>query len=335
VSNEEKIPYSILDLASVKEGGTFSETFRNSVDLARHAEEWGYTRFWMAEHHNMAGIASAATSVLIGHVAGATKSIRVGSGGVMLPNHPSMVIAEQFGTLEALYPGRIDLGVGRAPGSDQLTARALGRDMHAADHFPEQVRELLDFLGPRAYQAKVTAIPGVDSNVPVWLLGSSTFSAQLAALIGLPFAFAAHFAPRMLHEALRLYRENFQPSKWMEKPYAMVGIPVVAAESDAEAQFLATSMYQRILRLHRGHPILIPPPIESMDGKWNEFERHGVESHLGAAIIGGPETVREKLARFVTATGCDEIMIATDVYDHEKRVRSYEIVSQQMPVLVA
>lgn len=319
---------SVLDLSPIVEGGTVAESFRNSVDLARHVEALGYTRFWLAEHHNIPGIASAATSVLIGHVAGGTKTIRVGSGGIMLPNHAPLVIAEQFGTLEALYPGRIDLGLGRAPGTDQTTSRALRRDINAADDFPDQVQELMMLLGRPNPAQRVKAIPGANSHVPVWLLGSSTFSARLAALLGLPFAFAAHFAPRLLFEALEIYRSNFQPTDRQPEPYAMVGVPVIAAESDEEARFLSTSVQQQILNLIRHAPTPVPPPIASMDGRWSAAEKNAVHEHLGAAVIGGPETVREKLEKIVEATQANELMIHSGFYRHENRKRSYEIVAE-------
>jgi luciferase family oxidoreductase group 1 len=321
------IPLSVLDLSPIAEGGTVADSFRNSADLARHVEALGYRRFWLAEHHNIPGIASAATAVLIGHVAAATNTIRVGSGGIMLPNHPPLVIAEQFGTLEALFPGRIDLGLGRAPGTDQTTARALRRDPTAADDFPDQVQELISLLGPVRAAQRVKAIPGANSNVPVWLLGSSTFSAQLAAFLGLPFAFAAHFAPRLLHQALKIYRENFQPSAACPEPYAMVGLPVIAADTDEEARNLATSVQQMILQLIRHAPIPVPPPVPSMDFRWSSAEKAAVDEHLGAAIIGGPETVRAKLEEVVATTGADELMIHSGFYRHEDRKRSYEIVA--------
>jgi len=321
------IALSVLDLSPLVEGGTVADSFRNSADLACHVEALGYRRFWLAEHHNIPGIASAATSVLIGHVAAATTTIRVGSGGIMLPNHPPLVIAEQFGTLEALFPGRIDLGLGRAPGTDQTTSRALRRDPAAADDFPDQVQELISLLGPVKAAQRVKAIPGANSNVPVWLLGSSTFSAQLAAFMGLPFAFAAHFAPRLLHQALKIYRENFQPSAAWPEPYAMVGLPVIAADTDEEARHLATSVQQMILQLIRHAPIPVPPPVPSMDFRWSAAEKAAVTEHLGAAIIGGPETVKAKLEEVVAATGADELMIHSGFYRHEDRRRSYEIVA--------
>jgi luciferase family oxidoreductase group 1 len=324
--NSEMI-LSVLDLAAVREGGTISESFSNTVALARKAEAWGYRRFWLAEHHNMTGIASAATSVLIGHVAETTKTIRVGSGGIMLPNHAPLVIAEQFGTLEALYPGRIDLGLGRAPGSDPLAAQALGRPPGAGDHFPELVRELLHYLGPVSTGQRIQAVPGANSKVPVWLLGSSTFSAQLAAAMGLPFAFAGQFAPRMMLEAIQLYREYFKPSESLRNPYAMIGLPVLAADTDDRAEHLATSARQRVLRLIRGQPIHTPPPVASMDNLWNPDERRAVENHFGAAIIGSPATVKHKLQEFVQLTEADELILHSDCYRLEDRLRSYEIVA--------
>ncbi len=327
-STKRPLAISVLDLASVREGGTIADAFERSLDLARHAEAWGYRRFWLAEHHNMPGIASAATAVVIGHVAGGTRSIRVGSGGVMLPNHPPLVIAEQFGTLAALYPDRIDLGLGRAPGSDPLTAVALRRDAAAAERFPEQVQELQRFLGSEEPGQKVRAVPGQNSHVPVWLLGSSTYSAQLAGMLGLPFAFAGQFAPRQLEHALALYRDRFEASEHLDRPYVMVGLPLIAAESDAEAHFQATSGFQRILRLHRRQDIFTPPPVDSMDGLWSEGERIGVEEHFGAAIIGGPETVRSRVEQFVADTGADELMFHTDMFEHADRLRSYEIAAR-------
>ena len=323
-----EIPLSVLDLSPIIEGGTVAESFQNTVSLAQHAEKLGYNRFWLAEHHNMPGIASAATSVLIGHVAGKTDTIRVGSGGIMLPNHSPLVIAEQFGTLEALYPGRIDLGLGRAPGTDGKTSRALGRDMNAADDFPQQVQQLLHYLADTEMSERIKAIPGAGSHVPVWLLGSSTFSAQLAAYLGLPFAFASHFAPQMLHEALRLYRANFQPSENWPKPHAMVGVPVFAAETDEEAKRLATSAQQQILNLIRHTPSQVPPPVETMAGRWSLAEQMEVQRFFGAAIMGGPASVKSQLEEFVASTQADELIIHAQFYRHEDRLRSYEIVAE-------
>lgn len=321
------IPLSVLDLSPIIQGGTIADSFRNSVSLAQHAEKLGFNRYWLAEHHNMPGIASSATSVLIGHIAGKTSTIRVGSGGIMLPNHSPLVIAEQFGTLETLYPGRIDLGLGRAPGTDGMTSRALGRDQHAAEDFPQQVQRLIQYMEAALPGQQVTAIPGVGAKVPVWLLGSSTFSAQLAAYLGLPFAFAAHFAPQLLHEALRAYHAGFRPSERWPKPHAMVGIPVMAAETDAEAKRLSTSAQQQILNLIRHAPTPVPPPVDSMDGKWSHGEAQAVQGFFGEAIIGGPETVRKGLVKFLEKTQADELMIHSQFYRHEDRLRSYEIVA--------
>lgn len=321
----------MLDLAPVKLNGTVAESFGNTLSLARHAEALGYTRFWLAEHHNMSGIASAATAVLIGYVAGGTSAIRVGSGGIMLPNHAPLVIAEQFGTLETLYPGRIDLGLGRAPGTDRATVRALRRDPASTGlEFPEQVGELLHYLAPASPGQLVRAVPGEGTNIPVWLLGSSTFSAQLAALYGLPFAFASHFAPQELMEALFLYRENFQPSERLERPYVMTGLPVIAAETDREAQRLATTPALRFLKLIRGEPFLLSPPVDSMEGFWTPEERLLVEAKFAAAIVGGPQTIRRKLEAHLDKTQADEVMVVSDIFDHQKRLRSYEIVADVM-----
>ncbi|MEO8594141.1 MAG: LLM class flavin-dependent oxidoreductase [Candidatus Solibacter sp.] len=331
MTSERTVKYSVLDLAPVREGGSIAEAFQNSVDLARHAERWGYTRFWLAEHHNMQGIASAATSVLIGHIAAGTSTLRVGSGGIMLPNHAALVIAEQFGTLETLYPGRIDLGLGRAPGSDGIAARALRRGLNLTeDDFPQQVAELLAYLAPAKPGQRLLAFPGAGTNVPVWLLGSSTFSAQLAAAMGLPFAFASHFAPNLLFDAIAIYRAEFQPSSYLEAPYLMAGLPVIAADSDREAQHLTTSALQRHLSLIRGEPLFIPPPVESMDGLWSEPERYAIESRMRVAAVGGPQTVRRKLAEFLDATQADELMFTCDVYQHQQRLRSFELAAEAM-----
>jgi len=322
-------PLSVLDLAPVRQGGTISDAFVNSVALARHVEALGYKRFWLAEHHNMPGIASSATAVLIGHIAGATSTIRVGSGGVMLPNHAPIIIAEQFGTLEALYPGRIDLGLGRAPGTDQLTTRALRRDLADDENaFPRNVQELLALLAPAGELQRVRAVPGSGSNVPVWLLGSSTFSAQLSGMLGLPFAFASHFAPQRLMEAIEVHRHFFKPSEYLDKPHVMVGLPVIAAESDERANYLATTTFQRLINLVRGRPTVLVPPVESMDGLWDEREEAYVRTHLGVAVIGGPETVKRRLEDFVQQTGADELIITSDFYDPVDRLRSFEIIME-------
>jgi len=322
------IPFSVLDLSPIVLGGTASDAFRNTLDLARHAERLGYRRYWLAEHHNMPGIASAATSVVIGHVAGGTSTIRVGAGGIMLPNHAPLVIAEQFGTLESLYPGRIDLGLGRAPGTDSRTARALRRDMmDSADRFPQDVIELLSYFGAVQPGQTVRAYPGTGLNVPVWILGSSLFGAQLAAALGLPFAFASHFAPDHLMSALALYRAKFRPSDYLKQPYAMLGIGVFAAESEQEARRLFTSLQLQFLNLRRGQPGPLQPPLASMEGRWSDAERAGVEHAMAYAVVGAHEAIREGLQAFIGATKADELMITAQIYDHAARRRSYEIVA--------
>lgn len=322
------IPLSVLDLSPVIEGESPADSFRKTLDLAQHAEQLGYNRFWLAEHHNMRGIASAATSVVIGYVAAGTQKIRVGSGGIMLANHAPLVIAEQFGTLESLYPNRIDLGLGRAPGSDQMAARALRRTLQSdGDDFPELLEELRFFFQKPVENQRVQAVPGGGLNVPIWLLGSSGFSAQLAGQLGLPFAFAAHFSPENLKPALALYRRNFQPSERLEKPYAMVALNVFAAETDVEAERLATSQHQAFLNLIRGRPGKIQPSVNSMDDIWTPQEKALVESRTGGSIIGNRETVKAKLEAFLEATNADELMINAMTFDHEARLRSYEIVA--------
>lgn len=295
-----------------------------SVDLAQHVEKWGYRRFWLAEHHSIEGLACSATALLIERVAAATETIRVGSGGVMLPNHAPLVVAEQFGTLEAMHPGRIDLGLGRAPGGDFLTMRALRRDLRqTGDDFPELLEELRTYLGPEKPGQAVKAIPGMGSNVPITLLGSSDFSARLAAALGLPFAFAAHFAPDLLEEATRLYRTQFRPSETLQQPWLIVGVQVIAAESDVEAWRLFTTPQQRFLRLIRNQPVELLPPVESMAGLWTEWERVAVETKLRAAIIGSKNTVQAGLERLVAVTGANEVIVVTDTWDHEARLESY------------
>ncbi len=322
------IPFSILDLSPIVAGGTVSEAFRHTLDLAQHAEKWGYNRYWLAEHHNMAGVASAATSVVIGYVAGGTKTIRVGSGGIMLPNHPPLVIAEQFGTLESLYPGRIDLGVGRAPGSDGLTARALRRDLSRADAFPQDVLELQHYFQPAEPGQAIQAMPGAGLNVPIWILGSSLFGAQLAAMLGLPFVFASHFAPDHLMHALQIYRRDFRPSETLDKPYAMVGVSVVAAETDEEARFQFTSLQQQFFNIRRGKAGQVPPPVFDMDALWSPAEKAGVEHMLRYAVVGSPDTVQERLASFINQTQADELIITAQVFDHQARLRSFELTAQ-------
>jgi luciferase family oxidoreductase group 1 len=320
------IPFSVLDLSPIVEGGSAAEAFRRTLDLAQHAERWGYQRYWLAEHHNMPGIASAATAVVIGHVAAGTTHIRVGSGGVMLPNHSPLVIAEQFGTLETLFPGRIDLGLGRAPGTDPRTTLALRRERAAPDEsFPRDVMELQGYFAPSLPGQLVRAVPGAGLRVPIWLLGSSLFSAQLAAHLGLPFAFASHFAPDYLLEALDEYRRRFQPSESLRQPYAMVGVNVIAAATDEEAKRLATSLQQQFVNLRRGTPGLLQPPIETMDGRWSPAEKAGVEHTLFYAAIGSPDTVGRKLAALIEMTHADELIIGGHIYDHDARLRSYEI----------
>jgi luciferase family oxidoreductase group 1 len=320
-------PFSILDLAHIPEGFTPSDALRNSLDLAQHAEKWGYTRFWLAEHHNMVGIASAATSVAIGHVAGGTKTIRVGAGGIMLPNHSPLVIAEQFGTLDALYPGRIDLGVGRAPGTDQRTLRALRRDPMAADTFPQDVLELQALLGPVQPDQAIQAVPGAGSNVPIWILGSSLFGAQLAAMLGLPYAFASHFAPGALMQAIQVYRERFQPSAQLDRPHAMVGVNVIAAETDEEARHLFTSAQQAFTNMFRGTRGKLQPPIDDIESYWAPHEKAQAMNMLSCSFVGSAETVREGLEGFIAETGADELIVASAIYDHGKRLRSYEILA--------
>jgi luciferase family oxidoreductase group 1 len=323
------IPFSILDLCPIPQGATAADAFRNSLDLAQHAEQWGYRRYWLAEHHNMPGIGSAATSVVIGHVAGGTKTIRVGSGGVMLPNHTPLVIAEQFGTLASLYPDRIDLGLGRAPGTDMLTTKALRRDMvTSVDQFPRDVQELQYYFSPANPGQKIRAVPGAGLNVPIWLLGSSLFSAQLAAGRGLPFAFASHFAPAEMMQALKLYRSEFQPSRQLGRPYAMLGINVIAADTDAQARRNFTSLQQAFINLRRGMPGQIPPPIDDIDVFCPPAERAGVDHALSCSVIGSPETVERGLRSFMEATRPDELMITANLYEHAARLRSFEIVAE-------
>jgi len=321
------IPFSVLDLSPIIAGGDASLAFRNSLDLAQHCERWGYLRFWLAEHHNMPGIASAATSVVIAHVAAGTKTIRVGSGGIMLPNHAPLVIAEQFGTLEALFPGRIDLGLGRAPGTDQRTAQALRRYFEAADSFPQDVLELQAYFQPPQPGQAVRAVPGAGLKVPIWILGSSLFGAQLAAALGLPFGFASHFAPDHLMEALEIYRRQFKQSETLQKPYAMAGLSVVAADTDAEAQRLFTSLQQGWINLRRGQPGPLLPPVDSMDGFWSPAEKARVEHGLRMAVVGSPDTVRSGIRAFMEATQVDEIIFTGQIYDHRARLRSFEIVA--------
>ncbi|HSP44701.1 MAG TPA: LLM class flavin-dependent oxidoreductase [Chthoniobacterales bacterium] len=320
---------SVLDLSPIIEGADAAIAFRNTVDLAQHAEQWGCHRFWLAEHHNLPGIASAATSVVIGHVAGKTKSIRVGAGGIMLPNHAPLVIAEQFGTLESLYPGRIDLGLGRAPGSDQRTARALRRSLGSSgDTFPQDLIELQSYFAPPQPGQAVQAIPGAGLNVPLYLLGSSDFSARLAAELGMPFAFASHFAPDYLEVALHLYRRDFQPSAALAQPYVMIGAGVFAAETDAEARRLFSSAQLQFLNLIRGRPGKLPPPVDSIDDHCNAAERVAIDQRTRCSAVGSPETVRRRLQELLEQTHADEIIGTAQIYDHAARLRSFEIAAE-------
>jgi luciferase family oxidoreductase group 1 len=328
-SMDNGLAVSVLDLVGMRAEESAGSAIARSVDLAQHVEQWRYKRYWLAEHHSISGLACSATPVLIGHVAGATKTIRVGSGGVMLPNHAPLVVAEQFGTLDALYPGRIDLGLGRAPGGDFQTMRALRRDsQQSGDEFPLLLEELRAYLGPGKPGQTVKAIPGQGSNVPITLLGSSAFSAQLAGMLGLPFAFAAHFAPEYLYAAARLYREGFQPSEVLRKPHLMVAVQVIAAGSDATARRLFTTPQQRFLRLIRNQPVELLPPLDSMEGLWqDDGERAAVESRLRAAIVGSNATVKAGLEKLVSETAADEVIVVTDTYEHEDRLQSYRRVA--------
>ncbi|NZA28566.1 LLM class flavin-dependent oxidoreductase [Luteimonas sp. SJ-92] len=319
------IPCSILDLAPVTEGSDIATAFANSLDLARHAERLGYRRYWLAEHHNMPGIASAATAVLIGHIAGGTSTIRVGAGGIMLPNHAPLQVAEQFGTLASLYPGRIDLGLGRAPGTDQPTARALRRYFDSADAFPQDVAELLRFFAPAQPGQPVRAVPGAGIEVPVWLLGSSLFSARLAAAMGLPFAFASHFAPGALDEALAVYRREFRPSPHLQRPLAMLGLNVVAADSEAVARRLFTTQQQSFVRLRRGRPGLIPPPIDDIEAFWSPAEKAMVEQALACAVVGDPRQVEEGVRAFVARHRPDELILTANIFEHGARLHSFAL----------
>ena len=328
-------PLSILDLAPVPEGATPGDALRRSRDLAAHAERWGYNRFWLAEHHNMVGIASAATSVAIGYVLGGTERIRVGSGGIMLPNHAPLIIAEQFGTLESLYPGRVDLGLGRAPGTDGLTLRALRRSPEAAETFPRDVMELQALFAEAGPEQRVRAVPGAGLKVPLWILGSSLFGAQLAAMLGLPFAFASHFAPDQLREALAIYRDRFEPSEQLDRPYAMVGCNVVAADTTAEARRLFTSAQQSFVNLVRGTRGRLRPPIDDIETYWTAPEKAHVSRMMACAFVGAGPEVGEQLRTFQAETGADELIVAAAIYDHAARLRSYEILAQAMALQAA
>lgn len=331
MSDKKSVPLSVLDLAPIPQGSSARDAFHTSLALAQQAEKLGYHRYWLAEHHNMTGIASAATSVLIGYLAAGTTTLRLGSGGVMLPNHAPLVIAEQFGTLESLYPGRIDLGLGRAPGSDQRTMMALRRHLSGAqaDSFPADVAELVNWFDAQGdEQPPVQPVPGLGLKIPVWLLGSSLYSAQLAAQMGLPFAFASHFAPDMLFQALQLYRQNFKPSARLDKPYAMVCVNVVAADSERDARFLFTSMQQQFINLRRGKPGPLPAPVENMDNLWSPSEQYGVQQALSMSVIGDSEQVRNGLASLIRETQADEIMVNGQIFDPVARLRSFELAMQ-------
>jgi luciferase family oxidoreductase group 1 len=323
------IPYSVLDLAPIVDRGDAGSAFRNSLDLARHAEAWGYRRFWMAEHHSMPGVASAATSVALAYIGAGTSTIRIGAGGIMLPNHAPLVIAEQFGTLASLYAGRVDLGLGRAPGTDGITAAALRRGL-GADTFPQDVVELIDYFGPRRPERRVRAIPGEGLEVPVWILGSSTYGAQLAAMLGLPYAFASHFAPGQMMEAIRTYRERFQPSAQLAEPFVMLGFNVFAADSDEEGQLLATSLQQAFVNLRTGNPTPLQPPVPGYGETLPIEARALLRGALSASAIGSPDTVRSALHAFIERTGADELMITSQVYNHQARLRSFEIAAESM-----
>jgi luciferase family oxidoreductase group 1 len=329
-TSTSRIPYSVLDLAPVCEGSTPAQAFANTLDLARNAEKLGYHRYWLAEHHNMPGIASAATAVLIGHVAGGTSTIRVGSGGVMLPNHAPLQVAEQFGTLASLYPDRIDLGLGRAPGTDQPTARALRRYFDSSDQFPADVTELLRYFAPAQPGQLVQAVPGAGIDVPVWLLGSSLFSATLAAQLGLPFAFASHFAPDAMDQALAVYHRDFRASRHLQQPYAILALNVIAADTDEEARRLFTTAQQSFVNLRRGRPGLIPPPIDDIENFWQPHEKLGVQNSLACSVVGAPQTVRAGIDAFIDRHRPDEVMIAANIYDHAARVKSYRIAAEAM-----
>jgi len=322
------IPFSVLDLSPILQGSNATQSFRNTLDLAQHAERFGFNRYWVAEQHGIPGIASAATSVLIGHIAAGTSTIRVGAGGIMLPNHSPLVIAEQFGTLEALFPGRIDLGLGRAPGSDQVTARALRRNLSADENqFPRDVLELMAYFAPAQEGQAVRAVPGEGLNIPIWILGSSLFGATLAAALGLRFAFASHFAPAQMEQAIEIYRTQFRPSAQLQKPYVMLGFNIFAADTDAEAQLLATSMQQSFTNLRRGRPTQLPPPVADYASTLAPHEKAQLEQILSCSAVGSPDTVRKGLAEFIARTGADELMINCQIFDHKARVHSYEIVA--------
>lgn len=326
-----QIPYSILELAVVNEGNTPADAFANGLELARHAEQSGYNRFWLSEHHNMISVASSATSVLIGYIAGGTSTMRVGSGGIMLPNHSPLAVAEQFGTLESLYPGRIDLGLGRAPGTDQLTAMALRGDFYNnANEFPQNVLKLQTYFSEENKDAKVRAIPGEGLDIPIWILGSSTDSAHLAALLGLPYAFASHFAPAQFETAIKIYRQNFKPSKHLQKPYVMACVNMIAADTDAEAKKLATSLYQMFIGIVTGIRKRLQPPVDNMDTIWNDYEKELIDQMLAISFIGSPESIEKKMKEFLEETEIDEVMVISNIYDQKAKIHSYELFAEVM-----
>lgn len=329
------IPFSILDLSPIVEGNTATQALHNTLNLAQHAEQLGYNRYWLAEHHNMPGIASAATSVVIGYVAGGTKTIRVGSGGIMLPNHSPLVIAEQFGTLESLYPGRIDLGLGRAPGADQATARALRRDANGPDTFPQDVVELQRYFQPDESNQFIQAVPGNGLNVPIWMLGSSLFGAQLAAMLGLPYAFASHFAPAELLRALHVYCTQFKPSEQLKEPYAMVAATVIAADTDREAERLFTSVQQQFLYIRRGKARQMLPPVDDLHSLWPDYELAGIDSVFRCSAVGSPKTVQRGLANILSQTKADELIITAPIFDHQARKHSLSLTAQVRDALAA
>ncbi|EHQ30525.1 LLM class flavin-dependent oxidoreductase [Mucilaginibacter paludis] len=325
------IPFSVLDLAAIAQGQTPADTFKHSLALAQQAEQLGYKRYWFAEHHNMMSVASSAPAVLIGYIAGGTQSIRVGSGGIMLPNHAPLIVAEQFGTLASLYPGRIDLGLGRAPGTDQLTALAIrGENMNASHQFPQDVERLQNFFSVDNRNSKVRANPGEGLDIPIWILGSSTDSARLAAAKGLPYAFASHFAPTYFMEAIKLYRENFRPSVHLDKPYVMACINVVAADTDEQAEYLSTSLKQFFMGVITGKRQLLQPPVANMEEIWNIYEREAVEQMLGYLFVGGPETLKQQMQLFVDQTQVDEVMATSHIFDHDAKMRSYKIFAEML-----
>jgi luciferase family oxidoreductase group 1 len=324
------IPLSVLDLSPVPEGSTTGQALRNSMDLARHVETRGFRRYWMAEHHNMPGIASAATAVALAHVAEATSTIRVGAGGIMLPNHAPLLIAEQFGTLAALHPGRIDLGLGRAPGSDQIAARAMRRNLAAdVDQFQQDVVELMSYFLPTEPGQHLQAVPGAGEDVEVWILGSSTYGAQLAAHLGLPYAFASHFAPGQMHDAIAIYRDRFRPSDRLARPHVMLGVNIFAADTDAEARRLYSSLQQAFVNLRRGRPGKLPPPVDNFEANLDRYARAMLADSLSCSIVGGPQTIRSGLDAFIAATGADELMVTAQIFDHTARKRSFEILAQE------